>query len=131
VAVDFLRGEKQTISRMKSIQANEDAIGFSSVSVFELLHPLRHKKLVEKERAVRSFVHQLKIFSLDTEAVEEAAEIMGSLMRIGQPVNTFDVLIAGTAVANGAEFILSGDEDFETIAKVSNIRSEIIKKAKS
>ena len=38
---------------------------------------------------------------------------MGSLLRIGQQVNALDVLIAGTAVANGAEKIISKDRDYE------------------
>jgi predicted nucleic acid-binding protein len=51
---------------------------------------------------------------------------MGSLLRIGQPVNALDVLIAGTAVSNGAEKILSRDKDFETVAKVSDLKVEIL-----
>jgi tRNA(fMet)-specific endonuclease VapC len=128
VAVDFLRGERQTVSRLKSIQARADSMGISSVSLFELLYPLRHRKLVVQERAVRSFVHQLSLLALDSEAADEAAEIMGALSRIGQPVNALDVLIAGTAVANGAETILSSDEDFQKIAKVSDLKVEIITK---
>ena len=128
VAIDFLRGERKTVSRIKSIQARADSIGMSSLSLFELLHPLRHRKLEEQERAVRSFVHQLSLLALDSEAADESAEIMGALLRIGQPVNALDVLIAGTAIANGAEMILSNDEDFQKIAKVSDLKLEIIRK---
>jgi predicted nucleic acid-binding protein len=128
VAIDFLRGERKTVSRIKSIQARSDSIGMSSLSLFELLHPLRHRKLEEQERAVRSFVHQLSLLALDSEAADESAEIMGALLRIGQPVNALDVLIAGTAIANGAEMILSNDEDFQKIAKVSDLKLEIIRK---
>ena len=53
---------------------------------------------------------------------------MGALLRIGQPVNALDVLIAGTAVANGAETVLSSDADFLKIAKVSDLKVEIIGK---
>ena len=126
VAVDFLRGEKTTVSRIKLIQA--DSIGISSVSLFELLQPLRHRKLDEQERAVRSFVHQLSFFPLDSQAANESADIMGSLLRIGQPVNALDVLIAGTALANGAEMILSNDDDFQKIAQVSDLKVEIVRK---
>jgi len=69
------------------------------VSLFEAPHPLYHRKLDVQERTVRSFVHQLRLLHLDSDAVEEAAKIMGPLLRIGQPVNALDVLIAGTAVA--------------------------------
>lgn len=128
VAIDFLRGERKTVSRIKLIQARADSIGISSVSFFELLHPLRHRKLEEQERAVRSFVHQLSLLALDSEAADQSAEIMGALLRIGQPVNALDVLIAGTAIANGAETVLSNDADFEKIAKISDLKLEIIRK---
>ena len=55
---------------------------------------------------------------------------MGSLLRIGQPVNALDVLIAGTAVSNGAEKILSIDRDYEKIARVSDLKVEILKSTK-
>jgi tRNA(fMet)-specific endonuclease VapC len=128
VAVDFLRGGKETVSRIKAVQARADPIGISSVTLFELLHPLRHRKLELQERAARSFVHQLSLLALDSAAAEESAEIMGSLLRIGEPVNAIDVLIAGTAVANGAEKLLSNDQDFQKIAKVSDLKVEIVEK---
>jgi predicted nucleic acid-binding protein len=128
IAVDFLRGEKQTVSRLESVQSNGDLIGLSSVSLFELLHPLKHRKLQEQENKVRSFVHQLSLLALDSDAAEESAQIMGSLLRIGQPVNALDVLIAGTAAANGVERILSNDEDFQKISKVSDLKVEIVRK---
>lgn len=127
IAVDFLRGDKETASRLQTALSATDSIGLSTVSVFEMLNPLRHRKLVDQERNVRSFVHQLRVLPLDSESADQSSEIMGSLLRIGQPVNALDVLIAGTAIANGAEMILSNDEDFEKIAKVSDLKVELVK----
>jgi len=126
VAVDFLRGVKSSVFGLESAQKLTDSIGISSVSLFELLHPIHHRKLAGQERVVKSFVHQLRLLPLDSAAAEESARIMGSLLRIGQPVNALDVLIAGTAVANGAERILSRDRDYEKVAKVSDLKVEII-----
>ena len=36
-------------------------------------------------------------------------------------MNTLDVLIAGTAIANGAERPISKDRDFEAISQVSEL----------
>ena len=55
----------------------------------------------------------------DLKAAEEASDIMGRLLSLGTPVNSTDVLIAGISAANGAEKIVSRDNDFITIAKVS------------
>jgi tRNA(fMet)-specific endonuclease VapC len=126
VAVDFLRGAKASVSGLESAQKLTDSIGLSSVSVFELLSPIHHRKLSAQESLVKSFVRQLRLLPLDSSAAEESARIMGSLLRIGQPVNALDVLIAGTAVSNGAEKILSRDRDYEKIAKVSDLKVEIL-----
>ncbi len=126
VAVAFLRGEPRSVSAIKSALEQRDSLGISTVSMFELLHPIHHRRLEKQERTVRSFIHQLKLLPLDTEAAEEAAKIMGGLMRIGQPVNALDVLIAGTAVANGAERLLSSDRDYEKMSKVSDLKLEFI-----
>ena len=69
----------------------------------------------------------MRLLPLDSDAAEEAAKIMGSLLRIGSPVNALDVLIAGTAVANGAEKIISEDRAYEKIAKVSDLKLEILR----
>lgn len=126
VAVAFLRGDGRSVSIIRSALRASDSVGISTVSLFELLHPIRYRKLDKHERIVKSFVRQLKVLPLDAEAAEEGAEIMGSLMRIGQPVNALDVLIAGTGIANGAEKLLSSDRDYEKISKVSDLKLELV-----
>jgi len=49
------------------------------------------------------------------------SDIMATLPSIGKPINSLDVLIAGIAVANGAEKPVTKDRDFENIAKVAEI----------
>ena len=46
---------------------------------------------------------------------------MATLLSIRTPINSLDVLIAGIAVANGAEKPVTKDRDFENIAKVAEI----------
>jgi predicted nucleic acid-binding protein len=126
VAVGFLLGRKSTVSALLSAQNVSESIGISSVSLFELLHPIHHRKLAAQERVVKSFVHQLRLLPLDSDAAEDSAKIMGSLLRIGKPVNALDVLIAGTALANGAERLISRDRDYEKIAGVCDLKVEIL-----
>src|SRR5271157_1800561 len=65
---------------------------------------------------------QSMVLPLDSAAAEESARIMGSLLRQGRPVNALDVLIAGTASANGATVLISSDRDFLEIEKVSDLQ---------
>ena len=126
VAVGFLRGDPRSVSRLESEQKLTDFFGISAVSLFELLSPVYHRKLESQENAVKSFARQMKVLPLDAEAAEESAKIMGVLLRMGQSVNALDVLIAGSAVSNGAEKLLSRDKDYEKIAKFSDLKLEIV-----
>ncbi len=93
----------------------------TSISLFELLSPIFHRRLLKREKAVRAFARESLFLGLDAAATEEASKIMGSLLRIGKTVNALDVLISGIAVANGADEIVTSDRDFQTIQKVANI----------
>ncbi len=93
----------------------------TSISLFELLSPIYHRRLLKREKVVRAFARESVFLGLDTAATEEASRIMGSLLRIGKTVNALDVLISGIAVANGADEIVTSDKDFQTIQKVANI----------
>jgi tRNA(fMet)-specific endonuclease VapC len=126
VAVSFLRGDRSAVATLQSTAASTDALGISSVSLFELLGPLRHRKLEAQERTLRAFVSRLRLLPLDADSAEVAAQIMGSLLRTGRELNAMDVMIAGTALAAGAEKIVTRDRDFQRIAEVSDLRVDII-----
>lgn len=98
----------------------------TSISLFELLSLIFHRRLSKREKAVRAFARESLFLGLDAAATEEASEIMGSLLRIGKPINALDVLISGIAVANGADEIVTSDKDFQTIQKVANISVTMI-----
>ncbi|MDF0593971.1 PIN domain-containing protein [Methanotrichaceae archaeon M04Ac] len=57
----------------------------------------------------------------DIKAAEKSGEIIGRLLSQGTPVNTLDVLIAGTAITSGAERLISRDRYFEKISQVSEL----------
>ena len=126
VAIDFLRGKEYAVSALDSLVSSNEAVGLSAVSAFELLHPIYHRKMVRQGRIVRSFLNQTKLLPLDEDAAEEAANVMGSLLRIGEETNPLDALIAGTALAGGAARLLSADSDFQRIARVSELNVEIV-----
>jgi len=68
---------------------------------------------------------QLRLLPFDAGAADEAAKIMGALLRIGRPVNALDVMIAGSALASAANLLISFDEDFKEIANVCSLRVDI------
>lgn len=125
-AVDFLRGGSKTKSLVESIEETGDAVAVTTVSLFELLSPIQHRRLLKEEKAVRAFIRRTMLLDLDSSSATEASRIMGALLRLGIPINPLDALISGIAVANGAEKIITSDHDFEQVGKISDLKIEII-----
>jgi predicted nucleic acid-binding protein len=120
--IDFLRGGTKTKSLVESIEKTGNTVAVTSVSLFELLSPIHHRRLWKEEKAVRAFVRQTVLLDLDANAATEASKIMGALLRLGKPINALDTLIAGISVSNGAEKIVTSDSDLGEVAKVADIR---------
>jgi tRNA(fMet)-specific endonuclease VapC len=93
----------------------------TTISLFELLSPIYHKRLWKEEKSIRAFARQALMLGLDFASGEESSKIMGSLLRLGAPLNALDVLISGIAVANGADTIVTSDKDFQMIEKAANV----------
>jgi tRNA(fMet)-specific endonuclease VapC len=74
---------------------------------------------------MRRFFSDIKILDLGIKASEESSEVMARLLSIGKTVNTLDVLIAGIAITNGADKIVSRDKDFLEIGKVTGLEIEV------
>jgi tRNA(fMet)-specific endonuclease VapC len=119
--IDFLRRGEKTGKIVEQAQREQNRIAATTISLFELLSPVYHRRLLREEKSIRSFARQALMLGLDFASGEESSKIMGSLLRLGKPVNALDVLISGIAVANGADTIVTADRDFETIQKVASI----------
>jgi tRNA(fMet)-specific endonuclease VapC len=85
----------------------------------------KDKKARKEEMLMRRFFSDIKILDLGIKASEESSEVMARLLSIGKTVNTLDVLIAGIAITNGADKIVSRDKDFLEIGKVTGLEIEV------
>jgi len=124
--IDFLRGGAKTKSLVESVEATGEAIAVTTVSLFELLSPIEHRRLLKEEKVVRGFIGRTVLLGLDSNSATEASKIMGALLRLGIPINPLDTLISGIAVANGAEKVVTSDHDFEVVGKIADLRIQII-----
>lgn len=113
--IDFFRGVEKTREFM------QEDVTTTAVSYYEILSGVKHRKARKEEKFFRRFFSEIEILDFDLRAAEEASDIMGRLLSLGTPVNSTDVLIAGIAVVNGAEKIVSRDRDFINIGKVSDL----------
>jgi hypothetical protein len=111
---------------VESAEKAGDIIALTTVSIFELLSPIYHRRLRHEERALMAFAREAKVLGLDFEAAEQAAQLMGSLLRLGKPVNALDALICGIAISNNAERLVTSDSDFGYVEKVADIAIQLI-----
>jgi len=118
VLIDYFRG--------KSFDTVENSDVVTTVITYhEILSGIKHKKAKKEEIFFRRFFSDIKVLDFDMKASEESSEIMARLLNIGKIVNTLDVLIAGIAVTNGADKIVSRDKDFIEISKVTGLEIEV------
>ena len=100
-------------------------VATTAVNYHEVFAGIKHHKAKAEERFFRRFFSDIKILNLDLIAAERSSEIMGRLLALGICVNAIDVLIAGIAVANGAEILITRDRDFESIARVTELKMKV------
>ena len=65
------------------------------------------------------------LIDFDLNAAEKSSEIMAKLLGSGQAVNALDILIAGIAIANGAEKVATRDGDFAELSKVAELEVQV------
>ncbi len=120
VLIDYFKGKNKSFD----IVENSDVVT-TVVTYHEILSGIKHKKAKKEEIFYRRFFSDIKVLDFDMKASEESSEIMARLLNIGKIVNTLDVLIAGIAVTNGADKIVSRDKDFLEISKVTGLEIEV------
>ncbi len=124
--IDFLRGGSKSKPIVESLEKAGDSLGITTVSLFELLSPIQHRRLWREEKLVRAFAQRVIVLELDVNAATEASKIMGALLRLGKPINALDTLISGIAVSNGAVKIVTSDRDLKQIEKVADITIQLL-----
>jgi predicted nucleic acid-binding protein len=97
--IDFLRGGQKSKGLVESLERAGDSLAITTVSLFELLTPIRRRRLWREEKAVRAFAQRAVMLGLDVNSATEASKIMGALLRLGRPINPLDTLISGIAFA--------------------------------
>lgn len=100
-------------------------VASTTISYHEIYVGIKHHKAKAEERFFRRIFSDIKILDLDRSSAEKSSEIMSRLLMLEISVNAFDVLIAGIAVANGAEILITRDRDFESIAKVTELNIKV------
>jgi len=100
---------------------NNDDVAITTITYHEIKTCLKKKKVKNEDKFFRRFFSEIRILDFDVRAAEESSNIAAKLLAIGREINVLNILIAGIAIANGAEKIITSDEDFLEIEKVSDL----------
>lgn len=115
VISDFIKGEPNTLARIRQTPPSEIAV--SSITVMELryglqLNPQRAQKV---EPVISNFLTSVVLLPFDEVDAEQAGQIRSSLKTQGQPIGAYDVLIAATALRHQLIMVTANQREFERI----------------
>ncbi len=113
--IDFFRGAAEARKFL------DHELATTVVTYNEIMTGVKHHRARREERFFRRFFSSVDVLDIDRESEEESSRIMADLLKLGVSVNSMDVLIAGIAIAKGAEGLATRDRDFLEIAKVSEL----------
>jgi len=116
--IDLLRQRKNAIDKAVEL-VNRDKLATTYVNIYELLIGVYSKKdanYEEKLKTVENLTEKISILTLEKDSTIKSAKIGGELMLKGQIVGDTDNMIAGIALSNSINTIVTRDkEHFERI----------------
>lgn len=115
VVSDFVKGEKNTLDKIKKISPVD--LSVSSISVMEInyglaLNPARARSI---GKVIQDFLSTVMILDFNQEDASETAIVRAYLKEKGCPIGSYDILLAGTALKHQLIFVSSNIKEFNRI----------------
>jgi predicted nucleic acid-binding protein len=115
VLIDGLRGKGESVPRV-ALEIEHGGLATTVINVFELLAGAKTDGERDK---VERLLAALTILPLDEEAAREAAQVGHELGRLGRPIGTADLLIAGICIARSGILLTRNRAHFEGIPRLT------------
>lgn len=116
--IDLLRNKKEAYNKLNDLE-NEIALFVTSISVFELAIGTQLDKNVDKVKKfseLSKFLSAFEILNLDVDSAMISGKLRGDLISQGKEIDTRDCLIAGIALSNKVDTIITKNKKhFERI----------------
>jgi len=106
------------VAKFEAYLAEYEAINLSMITYYEIVSGLRHRDARKQLEQFLEFSSQNTILPLTQEAADIAANVYADLRKKGQPIDDIDLLIAGTAMANGLAVITQNRKHFDRITEL-------------
>ena len=111
--IDLLREKNNAVLKAKELE-NKDSLATTSINVYELLLGVYSMKNINREEKLHEaeiLLDKLEILSLGKTSAKRSAKIGGELTLKGQIIGDTDNLIAGIALANNINTIVTRDKE--------------------
>jgi tRNA(fMet)-specific endonuclease VapC len=112
----FFRGHPQVVGKFEAYLKEYETVNLSIITYYEIVSGLKHRDAHKQLDLFLEFASQNTVLPLTQGAVDTAAEIYADLRKSGRPIDDIDLLIAGTAIANGLVLVTHNLKHFERIA---------------
>lgn len=113
----YFRGEPAAVNGMQALPPSQ--LSIPSVVIYELkfgLMRLPDEAAAPRLQALAQFISAIKTLPFDDASASAAATIRADLERAGEGIGRHDVLIAATALANGATLITRNTREFSRVS---------------
>jgi predicted nucleic acid-binding protein len=106
--IDLLRGDPGAVKKVSEIEDNGE-VATTPINIYEVIFGIykstgNHEKRVSE---AKKLLTRMETYPFDDKSAEEAARILGTLVRGGITVNALDVFVAAIAMTNGCESVVT------------------------
>lgn len=108
-----LRGRGDVGSRLLAHRPSEVCI--SSITLAELRFGVEAKRSPTLRKLVDTFVSSVAVVAFDQEAANRFGAVAVMLRRRGQPIGTFDTLVAAHALSRGLTLVTNNSAHFQRV----------------
>jgi len=109
-----LRGQGRVAARLLEHRPSELCI--SSITLAELRYGAEARRSRRLHRLISTFVDAIEIMSFDQSAASRFATVAAALARRGEPIGTFDALMAAHALSLRLTFVTNNTRHFARVA---------------
>lgn len=106
--IGLLRGDPEAVEKARELD-EEGGVATTAVNVYEVAYGV-HRGMSNPSQRMGAFervMSNLDVLPLDGGSALRAAKISGTLDKSGESIDPFDALIAGIAIENGADCLVT------------------------
>jgi tRNA(fMet)-specific endonuclease VapC len=118
VVVALLRNKPLAVrERYRAVLAAGDTLALSSIVVFELWYgAAKSSRVQENTERLRTLMSgDFELLDFDDEDARIAGQVRADLERVGTPIGSYDVLIAGQALRRGLTLVTANGSEFSRV----------------